>query len=111
MAANYTLDILQGSDFPLRILLRNEDDTPFDLTDYNVRGSIRYKYFNSDVVLDLQPAITSIPSGQIDFQVPGTGTTGIAPTRYVYDMEIYNSTGNVTRILMGRVEIFSEVTY
>ncbi len=110
MAVNYILNILQGSDYPIRLILKNEDQTSFNLSGFNTRGSIRYKYFNSDKILDLQPSISSYISGYIDITIPATGTTGIVPTRYVYDVEIYSG-NSANRIVMGQANILAEVTY
>ncbi len=110
MAVNYTLNILQGSDYPLRLILKNEDSTYFNLSGYNTRGSIRYKYFNSDIILDLQPMISSYVSGFIDIVIPASGTAAISSSRYIYDVDISNSGGATTRILMGVANISPEVT-
>ena len=115
MPVNYDLNIIKGSTFSARVIAKNADGTPVDLTNYQTRGYVKQRYSDTGVILDLKPVPTVgyEASGYIDSLVPSSGTEVLPVTQGVYDIEMYGPTGNedfVIKLLDGRVNVYPEVT-
>jgi hypothetical protein len=106
--ANLTID--QGSDFYSSIDLEGGNSLPFNLGGYTARGQIRRTYSS----LTAYPFTVTIPNadqGIIAIELGNTATSQMKAGRYVFDVEIVNSTnGEVTRVVEGQVEITPGVT-
>lgn len=106
--ANLTID--QGSDFYSSIDLEGGNSLPFNLDGYTARGQIRRTYSS----LTAYPFTVTIPNaeqGIIAIELGNTATNQMKAGRYVFDIEIVNSTdGTVTRVVEGQVEITPGVT-
>ncbi len=115
MLAYYNLDIIQGSTFYAQLSIKNSDNSPVNLTGYNVRGHIKYGYSSNSILLNLNPTIdTTAPltaaSGVINVRLTA-GQTSLLPIIVgVYDIETYNNDGEVNKVLDGKVQVHPEVT-
>lgn len=119
MSRRYDLTVYQGETFDLLLRLKNENGTPFDLTGWQVRGQIRKTRRSVDVVANFEFVISNPITGEIQVILPFDVTEAIPAgetvsdlrSRYVYDIEIFNSQTNVVkRILEGYVRVSPEVT-
>ncbi len=119
-----TVDILlkQGSTFEIVLLVKDKSvdpPVPLDLTGYTARGQIRKTPLSVDKVTDFTCTILDPPSsGQVKVFLSATVTASIpagktatdATSKYVYDIELADQTGRVTRVLQGRIFVDPEVT-
>jgi hypothetical protein len=106
--ANLTID--QGSDYFTEITVEGGNGLAFDLTGYTARGQIRRTY-SSLTAIPFTANVTDATSGQITIELGHTATSQMRSGRYVYDIEIVNSTnGEVTRVVEGQVELAPGVT-
>jgi len=110
MLVNYNLDIVRGSSFIADLTAKNEDSTAVNLLGYNLRGVIKSKYSDSTYLLSLSPVITDSANGKIRISISAADTATLPVTVGVYDIEMYNNTGYVAKLLDGRVNIHPEVT-
>ena len=111
MAAHYDLNITQGNSFFVRLAAVDPNGTAFNLTDWNLRGHAKIKFSDSTALVDLSPTkATPFTDGLIDINLPSTLTRNLPVTEGVYDIEMYNSTGFVDKIIKGYVRIYPEVT-
>src|SRR6056300_1385131 len=81
----------QGATWDLSITYTDADGDPIDLSNHSARMQVRQSYTSTDTVLDLSSGsgITLGGSaGTIDITVPAATTVGVAPLRYVYDLEV-----------------------
>lgn len=106
--ANIFLD--QGSTFSSLIDVTDSNGDPFDLTGYTARGQLRRSYLSQTAV----PFTVSIPvpltDGKIGISLTAVQTAALKG-RYVYDIEIVQtSSGTVTRVIEGQLEVNSGVT-
>jgi hypothetical protein len=117
--AIYNFIILQGETTQLSFQLVGDDETPVDLSGYSVRMQIRPDYadFSSEVFVSLDSEIDEDGSyirieseGILSFQISATQTSSINDDRCKYDIELYDETGYVKRILEGKISIRREVT-
>ena len=110
MLVNYNLDIVRGSSFSAQLTAKNEDGTAVNLLGYNLRGVIKYKYSDSTYLLSLAPVVFDSANGKINISIAAEDTAILPVTQGVYDIEMYNASGYVAKLLDGRVNIHPEVT-
>lgn len=114
-AAKLDLLIEQGSTFKLSLAVKSGvPPTPVNLTGYSARMQVRSDPKSESAILSLSSDTTGILidpiAGTINIEVPATVTSGIIQTSGVYDLEIESASGEVTRLVKGKVKIDPEVT-
>jgi hypothetical protein len=108
--ATYTdIVIDQGSSFSSVINVNDKNGFSFDLTGYNARGQIKRSYTSSSSI-NIGCVINDPLSGSVAISLESSQTRAMKAGRYLFDVEIYNSSGNVIRISEGQVEVFPAVT-
>ena len=124
--SKYNLSTWQGSTWGIRIIMKNQDGTIQDLTGYSVRMQIRASYRSStaeeSLTSDNNSTDISIDAstGTITFQLSAARTAAMSvdlssgskppKTVYVYDIELQDSAGVVSKILYGDFTVYGEVT-
>lgn len=113
-ACTYELTIEKGATFRRQIRFRNADSTYRDFTGYTGRMQIRQGVDAADVFLSLSTEAGSIlmdDEGNITLIIPAELTQELeALPGLVYDLEITDLVGDVTRLLEGPVYVRKEVT-
>jgi hypothetical protein len=114
-ATNYNIIIDQGANWFINFLYKDTGGVAVNLTGYTAALQIRQTYASTTTLLSL----TSSPAAGITITA-GTGTIAITATAaqtgaiaagtYVYDCEITDGTGVVTRIVQGQIQVSPEVT-
>lgn len=113
MATFAYLDIDQGSDFRVEVMI-DDDDNPANygmgLDGFTVHSQFRKNYGSSTAyVLDAE--ITDYDKGYITLKLAGDYSSDILPGRYIFDVEIYNASSGVKiRVLEGILTLSPEVT-
>ena len=114
MAAFYHLVIDQGATLRESFTYRDSNNAIVDLTGYSARSQIRTSYSASGTVLSAtsQAGTVSITAatGLIAFNVPAATTATLTPGNYVWDLEIIDPSGIVTRLVGGTCTVTPEVT-
>lgn len=104
--------IQKGATFERILKFLDSDNLPIDLTGYTGRGQIRPTY-DSIIFHNFSVVVTNPSMGEITWSMADSVTevidAALAPF-YVYDVEIEDSSGKVSRILQGRAKISPEVT-
>jgi len=106
--------IEQGATFKRSIKWFESDEiTPVNLTDFTARMHIRSD-IDSDIILvtltDLDGITLGGAAGTIVLNMNDTVTSALAFTEGVYDLELENTVGFVTRLTYGGVKVSPEVT-
>ena len=104
--ANITVD--QGTTFSTTITLTDEDDVAIDLTGYTGRSKMKKHYTSSNshtFTVNLGGN-----SGVLTLSLTASQTSNIVPGRYVYDVELIDTSNVVSRIVEGIVTVTPEVT-
>ena len=113
MAAVYVnnLVINSGSDFSQSFTLEGSDDnSPFNLTDYEVDAQMR-KWSGSSTAITFETSLEfPSTSGKILISLSSADTVNIRPGRYVYDVIITDSFGIKNRVIEGMVLLREGVT-
>ena len=112
MAAVYVnnLVINSGSDFSQSFTLEGINNSPFNLTGYEVDAQMR-KWSGSSTAITFTTSI-ELPStsGRILISLSSAATVNIRPGRYVYDVIITDSFGIKNRVIEGMVLVREGVT-
>lgn len=108
------LVIEQGSPFTKVFRAKNSDNSDKDLTGYLARMQIRETYSSSAVALDLttENAKLSIDAQHslVTIQISHDDTALLDSKRYVYDLELIDSSAVPFRFIMGAIQVSPEVT-
>ena len=104
--AKINLVIDQGSTFTQVISLTGSDDIAVNTDVYTARGQIRKHYLSNTSV----SLTTALANGDLTLSLTSTQTANIVAGRYVYDVELIDSSNNVTRLMEGIVTITPEVS-
>jgi hypothetical protein len=122
MATSYNIETIQGDNIQLSLRVRNTDNTPINLSGYDVRGVVRYAYGytgNEQILLNLNPFIVSgnngsyYPSGIVNINVDSFTMAAIPVGIFVYDIERFPygiPTGNSIKLIRGKFVVSPEVT-
>lgn len=114
MAAFHHLVIDQGATLRDTFTYKDSDNEIVNLTGYSARSQIRSSYSSATTILDLSTEDETITitgaTGTIAFDVPAATTEELTPGNYVWDLEIVDPAGVVTRIVGGTCTVTPEVT-
>ena len=122
MATSYDISTIQGDNLQITLSVKDQYNTPVNLSGYDVRGVVRYAYgFTgiSGLIVDLAPVINSgingslYASGFININIPSYTMTTIPVGSFVYDIERFPEgipTGNSLKLLRGKFIVSPEVT-
>ena len=112
MASHYDLNITKGNSFHVRLVAVDPSGSAFDLTNWSLRGYAKLKYSTQSVLIDLAPSKSApYTEGFIDIALPSTITKDLPVTEGVFDIEMYDDSGFVDKLIKGYVRIFPEVTH
>jgi hypothetical protein len=110
-AATLNLTIEKGATFILPLRLQNNDLTYVDLTGYSGRMQVRGTMADATPALDISGVQFTFDNiGHCTVKVSDTLTTALTISVGVYDLEIVAPSGDVTRLLQGKVKINPNVT-
>lgn len=111
---DYDLTIYGGATFTRRVVWKDSLGAIVDLTGYTARMQIRQSVRNPAVLVELTTENGGITlggaAGTVDLLLTSTETAALTARAGVYDLELIDSEGIVTRLLQGAVEISPEVT-
>lgn len=109
--ASYTeLFIDSGSNFDLNLyVIDDSTNSKADLSGYGVVSRIR-KSYAANTYASFTSTIINGTEGIINISMNAQSTAAMKSGRYVFDVEVTDTTGRVTRILEGIVTVTPEVT-
>lgn len=114
-AAQHDLVVEQGASYSQSIIWKTGSPaTAVNLTGYSARCQFRTSISASTAALSLTTengriALTA-NTGTITLSINAADTSALAAGRYVYDLELVSSGGQVTRLMEGIVTVSAEVT-
>ena len=113
----HNIVVEQGATFRLPVAWKNENQTPVDITGYSAAMQIRQKPDSAQALVSLTHTLTAAgqivlggAQGTIEIVIKHTATSQIPPGDWVYDLELTNPSGDVTRLIMGSAKVTPEVT-
>lgn len=108
MAIKANIVIDQGSTFQTSINVTDDNDEPVNLTEYSADAQMR-KHYTSLTSYSFTTTI-SPDLGIVTLAMDANTTNNIAPGRYMYDCELTDQNGAVTRLVEGIATVTPGVT-
>lgn len=108
MATKANLKIDQGADYFTSVNLTYDDDSVVNLSGYTGAGQIR-KYYTSSSSVNFVVNIVA-NTGVIELSLDANTTNNMSAGRYVYDVEVTDQNGVISRVLEGIVTVNPNVT-
>lgn len=109
MADFVELHIDAGATFSSDVTVNDANGDPVDLTNFEARAQLRKSYYSTTATDFVVTKIHPI-TGILNMSISASNTANIRPGRYVYDVEIEDSSNTVTRIFEGIVVVSPNVT-
>lgn len=108
MAIKANIVIDQGTTFETTIDVTDEDGNAVNLADFTGAAQMR-KHYTSTTAHDFTVTISE-SLGQVTLSMNAATTNAIAAGRYVYDCELTDNNGTVSRLVEGVITITPGVT-
>ena len=113
-AAVYDFEIEQGSDFVLAFSRKDDVGDVIDMTGFLARMQVRRSVSSPDILLALTTEdgrlVVDGALGRVTITLTAAVTAAIDWRKGVYDIEIIDPVGGVSRLMAGKIEISREVT-
>jgi hypothetical protein len=106
LKANITID--QGTSFSTSIDVTDEDGNIINLAGFTGAAQLR-KHYTSTAQTAFTVSITAA-TGVVALSLSANTTNSLNPGRYVYDCELTDSAGTVSRLVEGIVTVTPGVT-
>ena len=111
--STYNISAEQGSDYLATITYKNSSGVLVNLTGYTARMQVR-KTVSSDVAYLTLTSASGLTlgggAGTIGITISASAMAQIPSGSYVYDLEIIDTSGKVSKILKGTFDIAGEAT-
>lgn len=107
MAIKANLIIDQGTDFSVGFDLTDDNDQILDLTGYTGRAEMRKHYTSSNGYV-FSVSISG-NTGELNLTMNAVTTNSISAGRYVYDCELEDVDGLISRVVEGIVTVTPRV--
>lgn len=108
MATKANLVIDQGATYTTTVNLVDGNGDPLDLTGYTGTAQMRKSYTSSNSVTFT--VTTGAANGTVTLALTANATANIAGGRYLYDVELTDAGGTVSRVLEGIITLNPNVT-
>lgn len=107
MATKVNLVVDQGSTFQSSVTFNDENGNTINFSTYSGAAQIR-KHFTSSNSVAFQVNMTS--NGIITLSLTANQTANLVSGRYVYDLEVTDSSNQISRLIEGIVTVTPNVT-
>jgi hypothetical protein len=110
-AAKLNLTVEQGATFSKRLVWKDKNRRPINITGWTARMQIRKIVADPNLILELSTAngrIVFTAAGTIELRLTAQETSTLQAG--VYDLEMVAPDGSVTRLVEGKVVVSPEVT-
>lgn len=108
MATKLNLIVDQGASFETTLNLTDDNDEVVSLEGYTGAGQIR-KHYTSSTATNLTITLGGA-NGTVTIGLSANATSNLAAGRYVYDVEVTDVGGTVSRLFEGIVTVTPQVT-
>lgn len=110
----YDLKIIQGATLVESIIWKDESDTPVAFTGYTARAQAREYYDSPTPFMNLTTEnggiVLGATDGSIALHMSAAATAAISDGHGVWDLELVAPSGEVYRLLQGKICVSKEVT-
>jgi hypothetical protein len=108
MASTADLQIVQGSDFNISLIVYDDFGAVVNLTGYIVRGLVKNRYGDASSLFDMAPTITNAAGGEVSISLNPSSTKDFPVGQFHYGIEVEK--GDIAfKALNGNVLVLPEV--
>ena len=108
MASTADLQIAQGSDFNISLIVYDDFGGIVDLTGYTVRGVVKNRYGDASSLFDMGPTISNAAGGEVNISLKPSATKDFPVGQFHYGIEVEK--GDIAfKPLNGNVLVLPEV--
>lgn len=108
MGTKVNLVVDQGTTFETTINLTDDDGDLVNLTGYSGAGQVR-KHYTSSNATNMTITLGGA-NGTVTMGMSANTTSSLTAGRYVYDVELIDTSGDVSRIFEGIITVTPQVT-
>jgi hypothetical protein len=108
MAIKTNLVIDQGTTYSTSIDVLDDYNNQIDLTGYSAAAMMRKHYASSNATSFV--TVVNVSTSQITLSLTANTTANLIAGRYVYDCELTDTGGKISRLVEGIVTITPQVT-
>jgi hypothetical protein len=109
MAFKVNLVIDQGTTYNLYVELNDDNGNPLSGDDYTAAAKLR-KHYGSANSTSFTAALSNNGTGVLTLSLTAAQTANLQAGKYVYDVELADSSNNITRVFEGNVLVTPEIT-
>lgn len=107
MAIKQNIVIDQGTDFVVEITVVDEENEPWNFTNYTASAMMRKHYYSANS----HSFTTNIDNNSIlTISMTSSFTSNLEPGRYYYDVEVKDSANVITRVVEGIATVTPGIT-
>lgn len=111
MAAFTELYLDQGATFNNVIYLTDDlTNTPINVAGYMVSSQMRRSYYSINASATFTCSITDAPNGEITLSMTHGQTANIKAGRYLFDVEVTDTSNVVSRVVEGIITVTPQIT-
>jgi hypothetical protein len=111
MAAYVELYIDQGATFTNIINLSDDlTNANINIAGYIVRSQMRRSYYSANVSANIICTISNAVNGEVTMSLDANTTANIKAGRYLFDVEMVDRLGTISRVLEGIITVTPEIT-
>lgn len=111
----YDILVDQGATLNRAFFLKSSAKAAINLTGYTARMHIRASVTDSTIIDTLTTQNGDITigasTGRVDILIRPADTAAMTPKVYAYDIELESSTGEVSKVVAGKLTVRAEITY
>lgn len=107
MATKVNLVVDQGTTFTTSITFNDENGNTINFSTYSGAAQMR-KHFTSSNSVSFSVSLTS--NGVVSLSLTANQTANLVAGRYVYDLEVTDSSNQISRLIEGIVTVTPNVT-
>jgi hypothetical protein len=111
MAVTYNLTIDQGTDFFRTFTVVDNDNVPVNITGFSISGKLKKSTIGANnTAIPFVITITDAVTGKVKMELSNITTDLLIPGRYVYDIELINTSNKIFRIVEGIITVNPNIT-
>lgn len=110
MAQFVEVDLDQGTDFNLDIVVRRDDGSVINVAGYTFSSSMRKSFYSSSAAANLTVSVVNAANGNVRFSLNSAVTANIKAGRYLFDIKQKDTSNTTTRVFEGIITVNPQVT-
>ena len=109
MPTTANLNITQGSDFFLTLIVNDDFGSVINLTNYSVGGYVKNRYGDTDPLFDLKPVISDAAKGEVTVSLKPADTALFPVGEFRYGIEVKSGDSVGFKTLNGLINVIPEI--